>query len=109
MMASVNITIRVEEETKRQFDAFCDNVGMNMTTALNMFIKDVLRNRQLPFTVTDVDARSEILSKGKEALVKAQEQSVAGGTSEMTMEEIDAEIRAYRAEKRASEKRGFDA
>ncbi|MCL2702654.1 MAG: type II toxin-antitoxin system RelB/DinJ family antitoxin [Defluviitaleaceae bacterium] len=52
-MASVNVTIRLDEETKKQFDIFCDNTGMNITTAINMFIKATLRSRELPFVVTD--------------------------------------------------------
>ena len=51
-MASANITIRVDEETKRQFDAFCENVGLNVTTAIHMFMKNVLRTRELPFVVS---------------------------------------------------------
>ena len=52
-MSAVNVTVRVDEETKREFDTFCDNVGINVTTAFNMFIKNTLRTRQLPFVVTD--------------------------------------------------------
>jgi DNA-damage-inducible protein J len=54
MMEAVNVTIRVDKETKREFDAFCENVGMNITTALNMYMKAVIRNRELPFRVTDL-------------------------------------------------------
>ena len=102
MMGAVNVTIRVDEETKREFDTFCDNVGMNITTALNMYMKAVLRTRQLPFPITDIkplkqtDARESL----KRAFKAAQEQSVKNGTDKMTMDEIDAEIAAYRREKR---------
>jgi len=57
-MKAVNVTVRVDEETKREFDTFCDNVGINITTAFNMFIKATLRTRQLPFTVTDVEPKN---------------------------------------------------
>jgi len=42
----------------------------------------------------------EIRKRALDALREAQRQSVINGTSEMTMEEIDAEIAAYRQEKR---------
>ena len=48
---STNITIRMDKETKRNFENFCDNVGINMTTAFNMFARAVLRERRLPFEV----------------------------------------------------------
>ena len=51
-MSTVNVTVRVDEKTKQDFDTFCDNVGINVTTAFSMFIKNTLRTRQLPFIVT---------------------------------------------------------
>jgi len=53
-MASVNVTIRLDEEVKKQFETFCDNVGLNITAAINMFIKATLRERVIPFSITDV-------------------------------------------------------
>ena len=45
------ITSRVEAADKVEFDTFCRNVGMNASTAINMFIKAVLREGRLPFNV----------------------------------------------------------
>ena len=104
-MSAVNVTVRIDEETKKQFDDFCENVGMNITTAFNMFIKATLRSRQLPFSVTDVE--TEELKKMakkrvtlKEAFQAAQEQSVINGTDKMTMDEIDEIISEARRERK---------
>ena len=59
-MATVNLTVRVDERTKREFDVFCDNVGINATAAVNMFIKNVVRTRTLPFIVTDLSKRVSV-------------------------------------------------
>lgn len=99
-MGAVNVTIRVDEETKRDFDVFCDNVGMNITTAINMFIRATLRTRELPFSVTDYDSKKRAREDFKRALKSIQEDSVKNGTYKMTMEEIDAEIAACRREMR---------
>ena len=101
-MGAVNVTIRVEEETKRQFDDFCENVGMNITTAIVLYMKAVLRTRELPFSITDLEApvqtKKAALAKGKAALKKAQAQAAANGTASMTLDEINAEIEASRQE-----------
>ena len=104
-MGAVNITVRVDEEIKRDFDAFCDNVGMNITTAVNLFIRAVLRSRELPFSITDsVVQKQTVATKEREALRNAfkaaQEQSVINGTDNMTMDEIDLIIAEVRQEKR---------
>ena len=99
-MAGVNVTVRIDEKTKRDFDSFCENVGINITTAFNMFIKATLRTRELPFTITDVRPKNQARQALGEVFKAIQEQSVINGTDNMTMEEIDAEITACRLEKR---------
>jgi len=42
----------MDSDVKRQFDDFCVQVGMNTTTAFNMFARAVLRERRIPFDVT---------------------------------------------------------
>ena len=51
-MEYTTFSIRMESEIKNQFDDFCNSVGMNATTAFNMFARAVLRERRLPFEVT---------------------------------------------------------
>lgn len=55
-MAQTNINIRMDEELKKQFDAFCSDVGMSMTTAFCIFAKTVVRQHRIPFEIsTDSD------------------------------------------------------
>jgi len=101
-MATVNITVRVDKETKRDFDTFCENVGINATAAVNMFIKAVLRTRELPFTVTDINEHEKRLfgMRAVESIKNMREISALNGSSEMTLDEINAEIEAARKEAR---------
>ncbi len=50
-MAQTNINIRMDEDLKKQFDAFCSDIGMNMTTAFCVFAKTVVRERRIPFEI----------------------------------------------------------
>ena len=50
-MSQITFSVRMDAEVKRQFDDFCANVGMNTTTAFNMFVRAVLRKKRLPFAV----------------------------------------------------------
>lgn len=51
-MAQTTLSVRIDEDTKKQFDAFCNEVGMNTSVAINLFIKAVLRERRIPFEIT---------------------------------------------------------
>ena len=50
-MAQTNINIRMDAELKRQFEAFCADVGMSMTTAFTVFAKKAVRENRSPFPV----------------------------------------------------------
>lgn len=51
-MGQTNINIRIDEQLKKQFDALCNELGMSMTTAINIFAKAMVRHCGLPFEVS---------------------------------------------------------
>ena len=113
-MAQVAFSIRMDEDLKRDFSAFCDDVGMSMSTAFVIFAKETLREQQIPFGVGRLprtpsrtmrrESESErIARKAKEAFEDIRADVQARGLPEMTMEEIDAEIAAARRERRERE------
>ena len=51
-MAQTSINIRMDEDLKKQFDAFCSDIGMSMTTAFCVFAKAAVRERRIPFEIS---------------------------------------------------------
>ena len=51
-MAQTNVNIRMDENLKLQFDRFCNELGLNMTTAFNIFAKTVVREQRIPFELS---------------------------------------------------------
>lgn len=51
-MAQTTLSIRMDENVKEQFDAFCSDVGMNTSVAINLFARAVLRERKIPFEIS---------------------------------------------------------
>ena len=45
------ISVKVDSYDKKIFEEFCASTGLNVSTAINMFIKNVNMNMELPFTV----------------------------------------------------------
>lgn len=50
-MANVNVNIRMDKDLKKQFEAFCKDMGMSMTTAFNIFAKKTVREYRIPFEI----------------------------------------------------------
>lgn len=54
-MATVNMSIRMDTELKKQAEAMLSDMGLNMTTAMNMFLRQVVRQGRIPFEIaTDI-------------------------------------------------------
>jgi DNA-damage-inducible protein J len=51
-MSQTTLNVRIDEDVKRAFEDFCYDVGMNVSVAVNMFAKAVIREQRLPFEVT---------------------------------------------------------
>lgn len=51
-MAQTTLSVRMDDEVKRKFDAFCAEVGMNASVAINLFAKTVIREHRIPFEIS---------------------------------------------------------
>lgn len=51
-MAQASVSIRMDADLKRQFDEFCSEIGMTMTTAFCVFAKTAVRERKIPFEIS---------------------------------------------------------
>ena len=50
-MANVNVTIRIDEDLKQAADELFDDLGMSFTTAVNVFVRQSLREGRIPFEI----------------------------------------------------------
>ncbi|MDR2870869.1 MAG: type II toxin-antitoxin system RelB/DinJ family antitoxin [Deferribacteraceae bacterium] len=51
-MAQALVNIRMDEDLKRDLDKTCQELGMNMTTAITIFAKKMTREKRIPFDVS---------------------------------------------------------
>lgn len=51
-MKSVNVTFCVDEELKVQADNLFEDLGMSLSTAFNIFLRQSVREQQIPFSIS---------------------------------------------------------
>ena len=51
-MPSTSVTIRLDENLKKQAEKLFHDMGLNMTTAFTIFAKAVVRHNKIPFEIT---------------------------------------------------------
>lgn len=80
-MASATLSVKMDADVKKGLEDFCSEVGMNVSTAINMFARAVIREQKLPFEVTTRVQDPFYGSANMERLVAAaQRMDAAGGT-----------------------------
>lgn len=51
-MAQTNVNIRMDENLKHSMERLCQELGMNLTTAVTIFFKKAVREGGIPFQVS---------------------------------------------------------
>lgn len=64
---TTNLSIRVNTALKRNAEALFSDLGMNLTTAFNVFLRQSLREQGLPFAVTRDVPNAETVKAMQEA------------------------------------------
>ena len=100
-MAQTNVSIRVDEDLKKDVEVLFTKLGLTLSSATNVFYRQALRTQGIPFPVV---ATPPMENDGgyllREGLREAQEQSRINGNSEMTLEDINNIIMEVRRENR---------
>ena len=86
-MAQTLINFRIDETTKKQMEQICNELGITMSTAFNIFVKKLIREKRIPFDVSIDPFYSESNMQAiSESIKQLEEEKVIV----KTMEELEA-------------------
>ncbi len=66
---TVNFSVRTDAALKRQADLFLSNVGMTMSTAINLYLRKMVMEQRIPFEIS----LSPLSAEDRLALQEAEE------------------------------------
>lgn len=75
---SSNISIRMDSDLKSAAEALFDELGMSLSTAFNIFVRQSLREGGIPFKITEGRPNQETVAAMLEAERIAKDPSVKG-------------------------------
>lgn len=75
---TTNISIRIDKDVKMKADALFEELGMSLTTALNIFIRQSLREGGIPFKITNNEPNRKTVAALLEADRIANDSSIKG-------------------------------
>ena len=83
------ISLRLDDDMKKELDAMCDEMGMNITTFFMIYAKKALRDRKIPFEI--VAPVDPFYSKQNMDKIRESEKQIKEGKVIVkTMEELEA-------------------
>ncbi len=88
---TTNISIRMDADLKKQADVLFSELGMNLSTAFNIFVRQSLREGGIPFDITLGQPNKETAAALIEAERIAKDSSVKGYTD---LDELFADLKA---------------
>ena len=88
-MATTNLNIRTDKDIKEQADQIFSELGLNMTTAINMFLRTTIRENGIPFSLKLDTPNGETVAAIEEGRRIALDSSVKSYT---TMDELKAAL-----------------
>ena len=91
MANTANINIRMDANLKKQFEAFCADMGMTMTTAINIFARKAVRENRIPFEISGDVPNAETQEAIRE--VKQMKADPTLGKTYTDVDEIMKELR----------------
>ena len=100
-MATSVLQVQIEDSLKDRASAIYEALGMDLSAAVRIFLKQTVMENGMPFRMNTASQRELTIEKGMKAIERMQEESERNGNCNMTLDEINAEIAAARAERRA--------
>ncbi len=94
-MAQTSMTVRLDNQQKAIFDELCAQFGMSANTAINIFVKAVIRSKSIPFSIQAKNEEDEVTAKAKAAF-KYMCDTARENNIDMSLDEINEEIREVR-------------
>jgi DNA-damage-inducible protein J len=79
-MATTNFSVRMDSDVKKECESLYNELGVNLTTAINVFLRQSLRSGGFPFDVRLERPTKETVAAMREAERIAHDPSVKGYT-----------------------------
>ena len=91
-MSTTIFQMRIDEALKNEATKLYDAIGLDLPTAIRMFLKKSISEQGIPFS-TSINAKQ----RGIELLNEFSKEAQVNQISNMTLDEINSEIGKFRA------------
>lgn len=99
-MATSIVQFRVDDDLKKQATELYDKLGIDLSSAMRMFLKRSVSVNGIPFAMV-LPKEDYSASKALELMEELNKSASENGTDEISLDDINSEIDSFRTERRA--------
>lgn len=77
-MATTNLNIKIDEDIKNESESIFNELGLNITAAINLFLKATIREHDIPFSLELDDPNEVTIAAMEEGDRLANDPSIPG-------------------------------
>ena len=96
-MSTSLVQIRVDDDLKLKATQIYSDLGLDISTAVRMFLKRSVMENGIPFNMK-LPRQEYVATEGLQALTEINEAALNAGVTDMSLDEINAEIELARQE-----------
>ena len=87
-MGQTNLTVRIDENIKREAEILFNRIGLNMSSAINVFFRQAIREQSIPFELKPYD--DYFTGENWKSLQRSIKQAEDGVVISFSMDELAA-------------------
>lgn len=96
---TTSMNLRIDKNLKKDAEALFETLGINMTTAINIFLKQAVRDQGIPFKITANKGYTDVPAyNSKAANYTGYEEYVAASLKEADMKVAEGTMKYYTAD-----------
>ena len=65
--STTNLNIRIDSNLKKESDSLFKSLGLNMTTAINIFLTQCVKSKSIPFEISEPKLSKDLIKALKES------------------------------------------
>ena len=87
-MPQTNLTIRIDEDIKKEAEALFNKIGLSTSAAINVFLRQAIREQAIPFELKPYD--DYYTGQRLERILRSKAQAEKGEVITKTLAELEA-------------------
>lgn len=96
---TTSMNLRIDKTLKKDAEKLFNSLGINMTTAINIFLKQSVREQGIPFQISAKEGYNALSAyRGKAAKIPDYEEYVAASLKEADMKVAEGTMKYYTAD-----------